>query len=158
MKEFGWAIGRGSCPVPGVERELEKIVARVAVDPSTILDSFELSETDRAALARPEQMQIVRESFTEQAATGVAGWVDDDLAFVKPWGFAVDQITVPVLVRYGATDVLVPPAHGEWLAANVPGCVVKLDDEAGHLGSDPVQERVEHFHWLRDGVRPPGSR
>ena len=158
VKEFGWAMAGEDVLSPELERELEKIVARVAVDPSTILDSFELSETDRAELARPEQMQIIRESFTEQAATGVAGWVDDDLAFVKPWGFAVDQISVPVLVRYGATDVLVPPAHGEWLAANVPGCVVKLDDEAGHLGSDPVQERVEHFHWLRDGVRPPGSR
>ena len=158
VKEFGWAIAGEEVLYPELERELEKIVARVAVDPSTILDSFELSETDRAELARPEQMQIIRESFTEQAATGVAGWVDDDLAFVKPWGFAVDQISVPVLVRYGATDVLVPPAHGEWLAANVPGCVVKLDDEAGHLGSDPEREIVEIFHWLRDGVRPPGSR
>ena len=103
-------------------------------------------------------MQIIRESVTEQAATGVAGWVDDDLAFVKPWGFAVDQITVPVLVRYGGTDVLVPPAHGEWLAANVPGCVVKVDDTAGHLGSDPEQEITENVHWLRDGVPPPGSQ
>jgi pimeloyl-ACP methyl ester carboxylesterase len=65
---------------------------------------------------------------------------------------------VPVLVRYGATDVLVPPAHGEWLAANVPGCVVKIDDTSGHLGSDPVQEISENLRWLRDGVPPPGSR
>ena len=107
--------------------------------PSTVLGDFELSETDRAQLARPEHIQIIRESFTELGATGVAGWVDDDLAFVKPWGFAVDRITVPVLVRYGATDVLVPPTHGEWLAANVPGCVVKLDDTAGHLGPIPCR-------------------
>jgi pimeloyl-ACP methyl ester carboxylesterase len=140
-----------------LENELAGMAARVAVDPSTILGDFDLSETDRAELQRPERMQIIRESIAEQAATGVDGWVDDDLATVAPWGFDLGRITVPVLVRYGATDVLVPPAHGEWLAANVPGCVVKVDDDAGHLGSDPEQEIAEHVLWLRDGVPPAGS-
>ena len=140
---------------PELERELAKAVERVAVDPSTVLGDFELSESDRAQLARPERIQVIRESISEQAATGVAGWVDDDLAIVDAWGFAVDRITVPVLVRYGATDVLVPPAHGEWLAANVPGCVVKVDDTAGHMGSDPVQDITENLRWLRDGVPHP---
>jgi pimeloyl-ACP methyl ester carboxylesterase len=84
--------------------------------------------------------------------------VDDDLATVKPWGFEVDRISVPVLIRYGVSDVLVPPAHGEWLAANVPGCVVKVDGLAGHMGSVPEQEIAENVHWLRDGVLPTGSR
>jgi hypothetical protein len=65
---------------PELERELAEIAARVAVDPSTVLGDFELSEADRAELARPERMQIIRESISEQAAAGVAGWVDDDLA------------------------------------------------------------------------------
>jgi pimeloyl-ACP methyl ester carboxylesterase len=103
-------------------------------------------------------MQIIRESTSELALNGVGGRVDDDLAVLRPWGFEVDQIAVPVLVRYGATDVLVPPAHGEWLAENVPGCVVKVDDVAGHLGSDPEQDIGENVHWLRDGVLPPTSR
>ena len=158
VKEFGWAMAGEDVLYPELERELAEIAARVAVDPSTVLGNFELSEADRAELARPERIQIIRESVTEVAATGVAGWVDDDLAFVKPWGFAVDQISVPVLVRYGATDVLVPPTHGEWLAANVPGCVVKVDDTAGHLATDPEQEIAENILWLRDGVPPPRSR
>ena len=63
------------------------------------------------------------------------------------------EVTVPVLVRYGASDVLVPPGHGAWLAAHVPGCVVKIDD-AGHLGRDPVEELAEDVRWLRDGTPP----
>jgi pimeloyl-ACP methyl ester carboxylesterase len=157
VKEFGWAMAGEDVLYPELERELAEVAARVEVDPSTVLGNFELSEADRAELARPERIQIIRESVTEVAATGVAGWVDDDLAFVKPWGFAVDQISVPVLVRYGATDVLVPPVHGEWLAANVPGCVVKVDDTAGHLATNPEQEIAENVHWLRDGVPPPRS-
>jgi pimeloyl-ACP methyl ester carboxylesterase len=158
VKEFGWAMAGEDVLRPELEHELAEMAARVAADPSTVLGDIELSDTDRAELHRPERMQIISESISEQAATGVDGWVDDDLAAVAPWGFDVGRITVPVLVRYGITDVLVPPAHGEWLAANVPGCVVKQDDEAGHLGSDPEQEIAEHMRWLRDGVPPAGSR
>ena len=158
VKEFGWAVAGEDVLYPELERELSEMAARVAVDPASVLGEFDLSDTDRAELARPERMQIIRESIAEQAATGVDGWVDDDLATVAPWGFDVSRIGVPVLIRYGATDVLVPPAHGEWLAANVPGCVVRLDDDAGHLGTDPEQEITENLLWLRDGVAPPGSR
>jgi pimeloyl-ACP methyl ester carboxylesterase len=158
VKEFGWAMAGEDVLFVELEAEHARIAARVAVDPTTVLGDFELSESDRAQLARPQLMQIICESTSELALNGVGGWVDDDLAVLQPWGFEVDQIAVPVLVRYGATDVLVPPAHGEWLAENVPGCVVKVDDVAGHLGSDPEQDIGENVHWLRDGVLPPTSR
>jgi pimeloyl-ACP methyl ester carboxylesterase len=158
VEEFGWAIAGEDVLYPALERELAQMAARVAVDPATVLGDFDLSEEDRRQLGRAETQQMIRESITELAATGVDGWVDDDLATIKPWGFEVDQISVPVLIRYGVSDVLVPPAHGEWLAANVPGCVVKVDDLAGHMGSDPEQEIAENMAWLRDGVLPTGSR
>jgi pimeloyl-ACP methyl ester carboxylesterase len=158
VKEFGWAMEGEDVLFEELEAEYARIAARVAVDPTMVLGDFELSESDRAQLARPERMQVIRESTAEQAVNGVGGWVDDDLAVLRPWGFEVDRIAVPVLVRYGATDVLVPPAHGEWLAENVPGCVVKVDDVAGHFGSDPEQDIGENLRWLRDGVLPPGSR
>jgi len=158
VKEFGWAIAGEDVLVVELEREHANMVQRVAADPTTVLGDFELSESDRAQLARSEIIQVIRESIPEQALNGVWGWVDDDLAFIRSWGFDVGEISVPVLVRYGTTDVLVPPTHGEWLAANVPGCVVKVDDDAGHLGSDPEREIAENMHWLRDGVPPAGSQ
>jgi pimeloyl-ACP methyl ester carboxylesterase len=158
VKEFGWAMAGEDVLLAELEAEHARIAARVAVDPTTLLGDFDLSESDRAQLARPELMQIIRESTAEQALNGVGGWADDDLAVLQPWGFEVERIAVPVLVRYGSSDVLVPPAHGEWLAANVPGCVVKVDEVAGHFGSDPEQDIGENLRWLRDGVPPPGSR
>jgi pimeloyl-ACP methyl ester carboxylesterase len=158
VKEFGWAIAGEDVLFVELERELARIAATVKDNPAALFDGFELGESDRAALARPEHMQIIRESFAEQALAGAQGWVDDDLAHVRPWGFDLDRITVPVLIRYGASDVLVPAAHGAWLAAHVPGCVVKIDDEAGHLGADPEQEIAENVAWLRDGVPPPGKQ
>jgi pimeloyl-ACP methyl ester carboxylesterase len=158
VKEFGWAeAGEGVLSVE-LEREHAAMRERIAEDPSTILGNFDLSESDKAQLTRPEVHQVIRESVPEQAVNGVWGWVDDDLAFLRPWGFDVRDISVPVLVEYGETDVLVPAAHGAWLAANVPDCVVKIDNEAGHMGSDPEREIVENVQWLRDGIPPPGSR
>jgi pimeloyl-ACP methyl ester carboxylesterase len=154
VREFRTALEGEEVSVSDVERLQAKLEAQVAVDPSSVLDEFELSESDRAHLARPETMQIIRESIAEHAVNGVYGWVDDRLALTRPWGFDVSEITVPVLVRYGIADVLVPPGHGDWLATHVPGCVVKIDDDAGHMGRDPVEEISEQMRWLRDGTPP----
>ena len=70
---------------------------------------------------------------------GVWGWVDDDLAFLSPWGFELDEIHVPVTIRYGEHDVLVPAAHGEWLGRHVPGARVVVDTSGGHLVSPEAQ-------------------
>ena len=157
IKEFGWAESGEEVLTRELEAEYARIAASVADDPSSVLGDFDLSESDRRELAREERVQIIRESWAEHSVRGVGGWVDDDLVHLHPWGFDVGEITIPVLVRYGATDVLVPPAHGEWLAANVPGCVVKVDGGAGHLGADPEEEIAETARWLRDGVPPDGS-
>jgi pimeloyl-ACP methyl ester carboxylesterase len=157
IKEFGWAEAGEEVLLPKVEAMNARMGARVAEDPATVLDDFELSESDRAELAREETMQVVRESWAEHSARGVGGWVDDDLAHLKPWGFDVDGISIPALVWYGATDVLVPPAHGEWLAAHVPGCLVKIERAGGHMGDDPEEAIAENMRWLRDGVPPPAA-
>ena len=33
-----------------------------------------------------------------------------------------------------------------------------IDDEAGHMGSDPEREIAENVLWLREGIPPAGSR
>jgi pimeloyl-ACP methyl ester carboxylesterase len=157
VKEIGWAEAGEEVLIPELEAEHKRMEERVAADPTTILDDFELSESDRAELARPEVMQVIREAAFEEAVNGVGGWADDDLAFLQPWGFDVGAVAVPVLIRYGRTDVLVPEAHGAWLAANVPGCIVDVSDSAGHLGSDPEQQIAADVRWLSEGIAPEGS-
>jgi pimeloyl-ACP methyl ester carboxylesterase len=158
VKEFGWALAGENVLARELQALQQQVEESVRVDPSTVLEDFDMSESDRAELARPEMAQILRESTFEWAVNGVGGWVDDDLAFAQSWGFDPADISVPVLVRYGMTDVFVPPAHGEWLAANVPGCIVKINDAAGHLGADPEHEIAESARWLSAGTAPDGSR
>jgi pimeloyl-ACP methyl ester carboxylesterase len=150
VKEFGWALEGESALVPNLQRELDAMAARVADDPSKILgDDWDLDEADRAVLGRKEVAGVIREATEDLRRGGVWGWVDDDLAFARAWGFDIAEIKVPVEVRYGAKDVLVPAAHGAWLAANVPDALVVIDDGQGHLG-DP-DKVIELTHWLVRG-------
>jgi pimeloyl-ACP methyl ester carboxylesterase len=78
---------------------------------------------------------------------GPDGWVDDDLAFVEPWGFDVESIRVPVLIWQGRQDLFVPASHGEWLAARIPGAEAHFTADDGHLSL--MTERVAAVHeWL----------
>ena len=91
-------------------------------------------------------MARIADQFFNALAPGVDGWVDDMLAFVRPWGFDVASIRVPTGIKFGRTDNLVPPAHGDWLAAHVPNATVDAHDAAGHAGDDASVERV--FSWI----------
>jgi pimeloyl-ACP methyl ester carboxylesterase len=150
VAEFGWALEGEQRLVPELTRELAEDAERVAADPSKVLgDDWALDEADRAVLGRPDMAAMIRESTEDLVRGGVWGWVDDDLAFTKPWGFDVSEIAVPVEVRYGARDVLVPPAHGAWLGRNVPGALVVVEEAEGHMG-DP-DKVVERMRWLVTG-------
>lgn len=91
-----------------------------------------LSEVDKQALTGQFADEMAA-TFRRTMAAGIAGWRDDDLAFVKDWGFRLADITVPVAVWQGQQDRMVPYAHGEWLAAAVPDARPHLYPEEGHI-------------------------
>ncbi len=78
---------------------------------------------------------------------GVAGWRDDDIAFVRPWGFAPKEIRVPVTLWQGRQDRFVPYSHGKWLGEEIGHAVRNLSDEDGHLTL--YEHRIPSVHsWL----------
>ena len=91
-----------------------------------------LPDVDRAVLTA-EFGEDMAANFAEALRTGVDGWVDDDLAFAAPWGFTLAEIAVPTFVWQGSEDLMVPFAHGQWLAAHVPGATAHLERGEGHL-------------------------
>jgi len=90
------------------------------------------SDVDKTALTG-EFAEVLAESFRRAVSNGIAGWRDDDLAFMRPWGFDLKSIRVPVAIWQGGQDRMVPIDHGRWLAANVPGAQSRLLDDEGHL-------------------------
>jgi len=71
-------------------------------------------------------------SMRRAVSHGYAGFLDDNLAQVRDWGFRVADIRVPVVVRQGALDRLVSIEQGRWLAATIPGSRGVFLDDAGH--------------------------
>jgi pimeloyl-ACP methyl ester carboxylesterase len=91
-----------------------------------------LTPTDEAAFTG-DMAEWLTEMMHRAGAQGVIGVRDDGLAIAAPWGFDVADITVPTAIWAAGQDAMVPYAHGQWLAANVPGAVAHLLDEAGHI-------------------------
>lgn len=103
-----------------------------------------MTNVDRAALTGAFA-DFVAASFRVGVKTGIAGWRDDDLAFTRQWGFSLDDITAPVALWHGDQDVLVPFAHGEWLATRIPHAHANLRSGEGHLSlvSDGISEIID---------------
>jgi pimeloyl-ACP methyl ester carboxylesterase len=91
-----------------------------------------LSPVDRAALTG-EFAEEMAAALRRAVSSGIAGWRDDDLAFVKDWGFDLDRISVPVDIWQGRQDRMVPFEHGQWLAAKVTNAQAHLFATEGHL-------------------------
>ncbi|MFL6180449.1 MAG: alpha/beta fold hydrolase [Actinomycetes bacterium] len=152
VDEFTWAMGGEPVLRPNLQTQAAEDLARVAVDPANPLgDSYELSDGDREIMARPEYAARMQRLMQEAYRQGIDGWLDDDLVFVKPWGFDVASLRVPAMVWFGTEDTLVPPAHGRWLSENVPGALV-VAMSGGHL--ELVNRVDELLLWLIKGEVP----
>ncbi len=91
-----------------------------------------LLDVDRAVLT-DEFGEDMAAQFHEALRPGVDGWLDDDLAFTKPWSFTLSEITIPTMLWQGSVDLMVPFAHGQWLSSQLPGVSAQLEQGEGHL-------------------------
>jgi pimeloyl-ACP methyl ester carboxylesterase len=91
-----------------------------------------ISDVDERSLSG-EFGKVLATSFHRAFVHGPWGWYDDDLAFVAPWGIELESITVPVSIWQGRHDLMVPFAHGEWLAEHIASARPQLRPDHGHL-------------------------
>jgi pimeloyl-ACP methyl ester carboxylesterase len=131
IDEFGLALEGEDALRPYLSAAREELTQATAEDLVTSLDSL-LPDVDRAALTG-EFAEDMLAAFREGLGNGIDGWLDDDAAFTRPWGFGLDEITVPVMIWQGSEDLMVPFAHGKWLADRMPAAVAHLEDGEGHL-------------------------
>jgi pimeloyl-ACP methyl ester carboxylesterase len=63
----------------------------------------------------------------------VWGYVQDIRALARPWGFALEDIKVPVQLWHGDEDAVIPLHHGRYLASVIPGASLRVCPGEGHM-------------------------
>ena len=112
--------------------DMDRILAAARDNPLDMIGGMRLPAAD-AAVMRRHAADIAR-TILEALRPGCWGYVDDLSAITRDWGFDPRCARVPVIIEYGVQDVNVPASHGRWLADNIPGARV-LVNQAGHLSS-----------------------
>jgi pimeloyl-ACP methyl ester carboxylesterase len=131
VEEFGLAMHDPSALKAFVEREAAEMLEATPEQLADVLGGL-IPPVDRAVLT-DDFAAFFSESGREAFRTGIWGWYDDDMAFVRDWGFDPRAIRTPVHVWQGALDTMVPFAHGTWLAERLPAARAHLFDDDGHL-------------------------
>jgi pimeloyl-ACP methyl ester carboxylesterase len=145
VEEFGAALRGEDALRPLLEAFAAAVRSTTAEQLAEQMQTL-LSPVDVAALTGA-YAEYLLESFQAGLRPGVDGWLDDDLAFTRPWGFDVAGIAVPVQLWQGDQDLMVPHAHGDWLAARIPGVQARMTPGEGHL--TVVDDHVGEVHaWL----------
>lgn len=88
---------------------------------------------DRAVLARPEVHRIITASIGEAFRPGMRGATWEMGLYSRPWGFAPEEIAIPVRLWHGTADGTVPSSHGRHLATALPNCLPVFTEGEGHF-------------------------
>jgi pimeloyl-ACP methyl ester carboxylesterase len=141
-----WFAGMSPSGVAALRAAAEGRVAKEKHQASAEFDPEMFSPNDHAALAGT--WSWFGEVVGPAVESGPDGQIDDDLAYVAPWGFDPAQVVAPVLVLHGGEDRIVPAAHGEWLARRCRSAELWAYPDEGHISV--LNHGVAALDWLSE--------
>jgi len=127
-----------------VVAELTRRAEEIQRNPDSLLSALgkEMSSADKRIAFDAGIRRRLHETYREALKCGPYGWIDDVLAFRRPWGFDLGKITVPVRLWHGDADVFSPPGHSVWMAGQIPGATIELQHGAAHFGAMEILPRI----------------
>jgi pimeloyl-ACP methyl ester carboxylesterase len=102
----------------------------------TRIAAGDLPPADSAVIRAEESPSFAQ--ISDEALRQTAGHVEDYLAAMRPWGFAPEDLTVPVDVWGGADDKFLDPSWPAELARRILGAT---------LNTRPGGHFMAHLHW-----------
>lgn len=127
--DAGWFEGMGN--QHGLLAALRGRTAKLEHERTAEFDPSVFVDADLAALS--SDWAALGADAGAAGAAGVEGIVDDDLAFVAPWGLELAGVGAPALLVQGGLDRVVPPAHAEAMLRDLPLGELWLRPRDGHV-------------------------
>lgn len=119
--------------------------AKERYEASAEFDPEMFTPADHAALSGP--WSWLNDVVGPAIEAGPGGLIDDDLAYVAPWGFDPARMRPPVLLVHGGQDRITPSTHGQWLASHCPSAELRLYPDDGHISV--LNSAANAMDWLR---------
>lgn len=144
-----WFAGMAASGVASLRAAAAGRVAKERYEASGEGYDPEFTAADMAALAGP--WSWLGTVVGPALAAGPGGLIDDDLAYVAPWGCDPAGNVAPTLLLHGGRDRVVPSSHSAWLARSCPSAELRLTPEDGHLSV--LNSAAAALAWLREHAR-----
>jgi len=127
-----------------VEADLTERAELIRRDPENLLKFLEkeLTDLDNRVVTDVSIRQQLHVTYKEAVQESAYGWIDDVLAFRRPWGFDLAEIKSPVLLWHGTEDVFSPPSHTHWLAEKISGATLDIQPSAAHFDAVRILPRI----------------
>ncbi|MCB0037407.1 MAG: alpha/beta hydrolase [Anaerolineales bacterium] len=123
---------------PSLSRRFLSMMGGSYADPDKFLQMVKqgMPRPDRELAERhPEVIHQFSTAAIESHRQGIDGDFAEWQLYVRPWGFALEEITVPVTLWYGTADTFAPAAMGQYLAQVIPHSQLQLLPDGGHFST-----------------------
>lgn len=142
-----WFAGMAASGVASLRAASEGRAAKERYEASGVEYDPEFTSADSAALAGT--WSWLNDVVAPAVEAGPGGLIDDDLAYVAPWGFDPGKVVAPVLLLHGGRDRIVPSSHSRWLASCCPSAELWFRPDDGHISV--LNSGTAALDWLTGG-------
>lgn len=121
---------------------------RTRRSPGSLLETLrgQITAPDRRVVRDVTFEKLLLETYAEAMRPGPWGWIDDNLALNRDWGFRLSEIGQRVRLWHGADDNVVPASHTRWLAERIPRAEFEIQTETAHFGAMEILPDI--LSWL----------
>ncbi|WP_199564913.1 alpha/beta fold hydrolase [Spongiactinospora rosea] len=142
--DLDWFAGMGPASAASLHAAVAGRAAKERFEAAAEFDPEMFTAADHAALAG--EWAWLNGVAEAGSAPGSTGLIDDDLAYVAPWGADPAEVRAPVLLLHGQKDRIAPAAHGEWLARRCRSAQLRLTPGDGHISA--LAGAASGLEWL----------
>ncbi len=93
----------------------------------------QMPEADAAVMAQADVVEAMVTESRHAPATAAKAGAQDFVLFGRPWGFRLQDISVPVHLWHGDADKNVLPSHSRFMAQRIPRAELHECPGEGHL-------------------------